>query len=165
MALEIERKFLVVGTSWRDDVERSLPMAQGYLGGERSSVRVRIEGEQALLNIKSRSAGTSRLEFEYPIVLDDAQQMLEQLAGDLVTKTRHHVRHQGMLWEIDEFAADNAGLIVAEIELEHAEQAFAAPSWLGREVSHEARYYNARLAQHPFCHWPDRDLILKELAC
>ncbi len=165
MALEIERKFLIVGGTWRNQVERSLPMAQGYLGGERSSVRVRIEGEQAMLNIKSRSAGTTRLEFEYAINLDDARQMLDQLAGDLVTKTRHHVRHQGMLWEIDEFGADNAGLIVAEIELEHAEQTFVAPSWLGREVSHEERYYNARLAQNPFCRWLDRDLILRELAC
>ncbi len=165
MALEIERKFLVRGDAWRDAVERSLPMAQGYLGGDLASVRVRLEGDQAMLNIKSRQGGISRLEFEYPIPPDEAREMLARLAGDQVSKTRHFVRHQGSLWEIDEFNGLNGGLIVAEIELDHGDQAFAAPPWLGREVSYDERFYNARLAQLPFGAWPDRDSIIKELAC
>lgn len=165
MALEIERKFLVRGDAWRAEVERSVPMAQGYLGGDLASVRVRLEGDLAMLNIKSRLGGISRQEFEYPIPSDEAREMLARLAGDKVTKTRHFVRHQGSLWEIDEFTATNAGLVLAEIELEHCDQSFAAPPWLGREVSYDQRFYNALLAQMPFCTWLDRAAIIKELAC
>jgi len=165
MPVEIERKYLVRGEQWRSQVQDSQAMAQGYLGGDRCSVRVRIEGGQALLNIKSRTAGPARLEFEYPIDFDEAGQILSALAGDRVLKTRHRVRHHGHLWEIDEFSGDNAGLVVAEIELQQIDEEFAHPSWLGREVTDERRYYNVHLAQVPFCSWPDRASVLKEIEC
>lgn len=165
MAIEIERKFLVRGTQWRAAVHASQQMAQGYLGGDRSSVRVRIEGERAMLNIKSKNAGHARLEFEYSIDIDEARQMLDALAGDRVTKTRHLVQHQGHLWEVDEFAGANAGLIVAEIELDAIDEVFDVPDWALREVSDERRYYNSELARLPFSEWADRAALLKELAC
>lgn len=154
MAIEIERKFLLANDSWRGAVRRSERLAQGYLGGERCSVRVRIGGAQAHLNIKSRTRGHTRLEFEYPIPLADARQLLAELAlPGAIDKTRHHVEHGGRHWEIDEFHGDNLGLIVAEIELEHAEAAFERPSWLGPEVTDDTRYYNASLAERPYADW------------
>ncbi|MDD3517432.1 MAG: CYTH domain-containing protein [Chromatiales bacterium] len=155
MGREIERKFLVVSDTWRPQVSRSIPMRQGYLCGDaHSSVRVRIAGDEAHLNIKSATLGIERLEFEYPIPLDDARHMLDALArGALIEKTRHHVRHGDHLWEIDVFEGDNAGLVVAEIELEHEDEPFARPDWLGDEVSHDPRYYNNCLARHPFRDW------------
>lgn len=154
MPVEIERKFLVTDGSWRRSVTRSIPMRQGYLGGERASVRVRISGDEANLNIKRRVMGRRRLEYEYPIPLDDAQEMLAELAVDaLVEKTRHLVEHEGMIWEVDEFHGANQGLIVAEIELGHEDQSFARPGWLGMEVTDQERYYNVRLSKHPYREW------------
>lgn len=154
MAVEIERKFLLASEAWRAAVTHSERLAQGYLGGERASVRVRIGGAQAFLNIKARVRGAARLEFEYPIPLADAEQLLGELClPGRIEKIRHHVPHAGSLWEIDEFLGDNAGLVVAEIELDAVDAAFERPDWLGREVTDEARYYNVALAEHPFTHW------------
>jgi adenylate cyclase len=160
MPLEIERKFLLASDAWRAAVDSSERLAQGYLGGERSSLRVRIGGERAWLNIKARVRGAERLEFEYPIPLGDAEQLLAELClPGRVEKLRHHVRHAGMLWEIDEFLGDNAGLVVAEIELPAVDAAFARPDWLGREVTDELRYYNVALAERPYAQWsPDERL-------
>ena len=159
MPVEIERKFLVVGDAWRRDVSRSERMAQGYLAGppaSRCSVRVRIADGSAHLNIKSATPGIERDEYEYGIPLADAERMLETLAGQRVEKIRHHVRIEGHLFEVDEFLGDNAGLVVAEIELAHVDAAFPRPAWLGREVSDLARYYNLHLATHPYSRWtPD----------
>lgn len=165
MGVEIERKFLVRGNAWREQVTRRIVMDQGYLGGDRCSVRVRLEGDAAMLNIKSREAGARRLEFEYPLPLADAQDLLEQLSGPRVTKTRHHVTVDAALFEIDEFAGANGGLIVAEIELDSVDATFPRPEWLGREITHEIRFYNLRLAESPFSEWPDRDALIKEIAC
>ena len=154
MGIEIERKFLLAGDAWRSQVLRSAPMEQGYLGGERASVRLRIVGAAAFLNIKSRQGGASRQEFEYPVPLEDARQMLDGLAlPGRISKRRHHVRHAGWLWEIDEFDGDNAGLVVAEIELRSEDEAFERPAWLGVEVTCDPRYYNAALAEQPYCRW------------
>lgn len=156
MAVEIERKFLVVGDAWREGVSRSEPMLQGYLAGPpaaRCSVRVRIAGDIAFLNVKSATTGVVRDEYEYSIPPADARRMLETLAGDVVAKVRHHVDVDGHLFEIDEFSGDNAGLIVAEIELDDVDAAFPRPAWLGREVSHLVRYYNLNLAKHPYARW------------
>lgn len=161
MGIEIERKFLVAADDWRAGVESSQRMAQGYLdagdalacGSGKTSVRVRIAGESAWLNIKSRQSGAARQEFEYSIPLADAQALLHLCSGGLIDKTRHHVRHGGFLWEIDEFAGVNAGLIVAEIELPAADTAFARPDWLGHEVTDAPRYYNHALAQRPYSQW------------
>ncbi|HEY0230625.1 MAG TPA: CYTH domain-containing protein [Dokdonella sp.] len=156
MGIEIERKFLVVGGAWRSQVSRSEAMVQGYLAGPpaaRCSVRVRVAGEQAFLNIKSATPGIARDEYEYAIPLPDAERMLATLAGDVVEKRRHYVDVDGHLFEVDEFAGDNAGLIVAELELDHVDARFPRPAWLGREVSALVRYYNLRLATHPYSRW------------
>ncbi|WP_369939561.1 CYTH domain-containing protein [Xanthomonas medicagonis] len=162
MAIEIERKFLVTGDGWRAAAHAVTPMAQGYIndqaalvsGAQKASVRVRIQGEEAFLNLKSRELGHTRQEFEYPIPLDDARALLALCVGGLIDKRRHLVRHQGHLWEVDEFLGDNAGLVVAEIELDSADEAFATPDWLGAEVTDDPRYYNVALASHPFSKWP-----------
>jgi adenylate cyclase len=156
MAVEIERKFLVVGDAWRRDVSRGERMAQGYLAGPpaaRCSVRVRIAGEEAHLNIKSATLGVRRDEYEYAIPREDAERMLATLAGDRVEKVRHYVEVDNHLFEVDEFLGESAGLVVAEIELAHADEAFPRPAWLGREVTGLARYYNLNLAVHPYTRW------------
>jgi len=156
MPVEIERKFLVTGDAWRRDVSRSEPMAQGYLAGpptSRCSVRVRIAGEDAWLNIKSVTLGVERDEYEYAIPHADAERMLATLCGERVEKIRHHVAAGKHVFEIDEFLGENAGLVVAEIELAHADEPFERPAWLGREVTPIARYYNVNLASHPFSRW------------
>jgi adenylate cyclase len=154
VAIEIERKFLLAGDAWRSAVQRSQRLAQGYLGGERVSVRVRIGGVQAWLTIKARVRGSSRLEFEYPIPVEDAEQLLAELSlPGRIEKIRHHVVVGGMLWEVDEFLGDNAGLVVAEIELPAVDHSFERPSWLGAEVTEHTRYYNSALAEHPYSRW------------
>ncbi|MCW0372872.1 CYTH domain-containing protein [Xanthomonas sacchari] len=161
MAIEIERKFLVIGDGWRAAAHAVIPMAQGYLndqaalasGAQKASVRVRVQGEAAFLNLKSRELGHTRQEFEYPIPLDDARALLALCVGGMIDKRRHLVQYQGHLWEVDEFLGDNAGLVVAEIELDSADEAFATPDWLGAEVTDDPRYYNVALATCPFCEW------------
>ena len=161
MGIEIERKFLVEGDAWRDAAHSVKPMAQGYLndlatvdsGAMQASVRVRIEGEAAFLNLKSREAGPSRQEFDYEIPVADARALLALCVGGTIDKHRHYVEHQGHLWEIDEFLGDNAGLVVAEIELDAVDEVFARPDWLGAEAPHAQRYYNLALASRPYSHW------------
>jgi adenylate cyclase len=153
---ETERKFLVTGDGWRDSVVTSTRYRQGYLTDAkgRCSVRVRIGDGEARLNVKGATIGVSRSEYEYPIPLDDAEEMLDTLcAGPLVEKTRHLVEHGGRRWEVDVFEGDNAGLIVAEIELDHAHERFDVPPWVGEDVSHDARYYNAALVRMPYASW------------
>lgn len=161
MAIEIERKFLVTGDGWRDAAHAVIPMAQGYIndmgaldrGTQQASVRVRIEGQGAALNLKSRTLGRSRQEFEYPIPVEDARALLALCVGGLIDKRRHLVQHEGLLWEVDEFLGDNAGLVVAEVELEHPDQMVSLPSWVGEEVTDDARYYNVALASTPYSQW------------
>jgi adenylate cyclase len=157
MALEIERKFRVVDQSWRAAVAGSKLLRQGYIANTaRASVRVRLAGDDAWLSVKAMTPGPARDEYEVAVDAVDAQQMLERLCeGPSLEKWRHIVVHDGNRWEIDEFIGANAGLIVAEIELESEAQQFARPAWLGAEVTHEERYYNFRLAQHPYTHWPE----------
>ncbi|HEX5419911.1 MAG TPA: CYTH domain-containing protein [Gammaproteobacteria bacterium] len=159
MGREIELKFLVAGDGWRDAAARRISMVQGYLADSaRSSVRVRIAGERAWLNIKGGGLVASRPEFEYFIPADEAAEMLESLCdGPLVEKTRHVVPHGGFEWEVDEFHGRNRGLVVAEIELEHEGQPFERPSWLGSEVTHLARYYNVSLVKRPFSEWSEQE--------
>jgi adenylate cyclase len=159
MAREIERKFLLATDAWRAAVERSQRMDQGYLTrvGDRPdrlacSVRVRIAGDAAWLNIKSAIAGVERLEYEYAIPPADADQMLGAFANGIVGKIRHYVPYAGRTFEVDEFRR-HAGLIVAELELEAADAQFARPPWLGSEVSDKLRYYNLHLLDHPYSHW------------
>jgi adenylate cyclase len=156
MATEIEHKFLVRDERWRRQVERSVWMRQGYLTSDaRCSVRVRVADGQGFLNLKSGTLGIQRSEYEYPIPLVEAEEILDTLCEKpLLEKTRHFLRHGEHLWEIDEFAGDNAGLVVAEVELGHPEEPFARPDWLGEDVSHDLRYYNSQLARCPYRRWP-----------
>ncbi len=156
MGLEIERKFLLRSDAWRPEVVRRTRMVQAYLGGERCSIRVRIEGDAAFLNLKSKDLGARRMEFEYPVPLAEAEQILAAFGGAQVAKTRHYVQRGTHLWEIDEFSGDNAGLQVAELELSAEDEAFERPAWLGDEVTQDPRYYNVALARQPYSTWADR---------
>jgi len=154
MGTEIERKFLVIGDEWRS-LAQGIPYAQGYLVSELGrTVRVRIAGEQGFITIKGATQGISRAEFEYEIPVQDARELLENLCDrPFIQKTRHKIRYGGFLWEVDEFAGENQGLIMAEVELQDAEQAIVPPPWIGEEVSHDPRYYNSNLAKFPFSQW------------
>lgn len=157
MALEIERKFLVKNDAWRARVIEAKRLRQGYLTtpeSGRASVRVRADGSQGYLNVKSVTLGIHRHEFEYPIPLADANEMLDTLCtGAVIDKTRYLVPHEGHVWEVDEFHGENEGLIVAEIELESLDETFVLPEWAGIEVSDDPRYYNVSLAQQPYSQW------------
>lgn len=160
MGIEIERKFLVVGDGWRQQSTRRKVMRQGYLSGEggKASIRVRVDGVEARLNMKAAIVGSARAEYDYPMPTADAEEILDTLCVGLVDKTRHYIdTPEGLTWEIDEFAGANAGLIVAELELRAVDQTFARPSWLGREVTEDRRYYNHALALHPYRDWPEAD--------
>lgn len=155
MATEIERKFLLRDDSWRADVEKSEVIRQGYLAGsEKSSIRVRIADNQANINIKSATLDVTRQEFEYPIPVSDANELLDSLSeGPQIEKIRYHVHYGNHHWEIDVFSGDNEGLIVAEVELNNKDEEFDRPAWLGEEVSDDPRYYNVCLVKHPFKDW------------
>lgn len=155
MATEIERKFLLKDSSWENYADEGTAYSQGYLvGSKHASVRVRIQGEQAFLNIKSATLDITRQEFEYEIPLDDATEMLETLCEKpLISKTRYLIKIENHLWEIDVFEGDNKGLIVAEIELSDKNEDFVKPDWLGVEVSGDDRYYNVCLVKHQFKDW------------
>jgi adenylate cyclase len=160
MPREIERKFLVNGDAWRDQAHRRMRMTQGYLaGGGRVSVRVRVAGDEARLNLKSGGLVASRQEYEYPIRLDEARELLALADGPLIDKTRHFVEHDGKTWEVDEFHGDNSGLVVAEIELTREDERFSSPAWLGAEVTQLEPYYNVRLVTHPYCAWTEAERL------
>ena len=154
MSLEIERKFLVRDDRWRT-LAQGQRLRQGYLSSHPDRVvRIRIEGEGALMTIKGRTTGATRGEWEYPIPLEDAAVFLQQLCEQpVIDKTRYRIAYRGMLWEVDEFHGDNAGLVVAEIELASEDQPFEKPDWIGEEVTHDSRYFNANLLHHPYKDW------------
>lgn len=155
MGTEIERKFLVRSDEWRRGADAGIRFRQGYLiGAEKASVRVRIEGERANLNIKSATLGVRRQEFEYPIPLAEAEEILDTLCEQpQIEKIRYLLPYRGHTWEIDVFAGENEGLVVAEIELASEDEAFERPAWLGEEVSGDTRYYNVCLVRHPYREW------------
>lgn len=154
MGIEIERKFLVAGEGWRVQAASQTHFSQGYLSRDPArTVRVRIAGDAAFLTIKGATTGATRAEFEYPLPVADAQQLLALCDGPVVEKIRHLCPHEGMTWEVDEFLGANAGLLVAEIELESEGQPFARPAWLGAEVTGDGRYVNANLAVRPYSSW------------
>lgn len=154
MGIEIERKFLLRDDAWRGLGQRVL-LRHGYLSSDPARVvRVRIEGESAMLTIKGKTVGASRGEWEYPIPLADAQVFLESLCQQpIIEKYRSRIAHAGMVWEVDEFLGANAGLVLAEIELTAEDQPFAKPDWIGNEVTGDPRYYNANLIARPFSVW------------
>ena len=159
MSVEIERKFRVKNDDWRLDAHgqriAGVRFCQGYLPTtDETTVRVRLEGASAKLTIKGKTEGMSRLEFEYNIPLQDAEQMLAQLCEKpLIEKVRYCRSEAGYVWEIDEFAGDNEGLIVAEVELESEADQPMLPDWVGEEVTGDPRYFNVALVKHPFRAW------------
>lgn len=154
MGVEIERKFLVCGDGWRG-AGRPVLLRQGYLSAHPERVvRVRIEDGRAMLTIKGRSVGARRGEWEYPIPLADAEDFLARLCEQpIIEKYRSRIAAGALTWEVDEFLGANAGLVVAEIELDSEQQAFARPDWLGAEVTDDARYFNSNLLRQPYSQW------------
>jgi adenylate cyclase len=153
MALEVERKFLVTGDAWRAGARGTL-FRQGYLCNARArSVRVRVSDTEAWLTVKGETMGMVRPEFEYRIPFADADALLELCLQPLIEKTRYRIEYAGQLWEVDEFAAENAGLVLAEIELQEAGQQIDLPVWVGEEVTEDPRYYNANLQLYPYRQW------------
>lgn len=155
MGLEIERKFLVRGSDWQRLSAGRIRIRQAYLPAEAGlSMRVRIKNDDyATLTLKTRETELRRLEFEYPIPTGDAEMLMPLRRGAVIEKVRHMIPWHGLTWEIDVFHGDNAGLVIAEIELRHEHQHFPEPRWLGEEVTGQRRYYNRTLSQEPFCSW------------
>ena len=152
MPAEIERKFLVSGADWRTETGQRI--SQGYLSRDKQrTVRIRIAGPKAFLTIKGHTTGASRTEFEYEIPVVDAEAMLGICDGPLIEKVRHKVPHAGLTWEVDEFLGDNAGLVVAEVELASEDQEVVLPPWAAEEVTTDKRYFNSNLAVNPFTRW------------
>jgi adenylate cyclase len=157
MGVEIERKFRVLNDSWRVEARQRTLLRQGYIANtQRASVRVRLAGEAGWLSVKSMTRALTRAEYEAAIPALEAHEMLDRLCeGPLIEKWRHIVVFQGSEWEIDEFLGENAGLVIAELELQSEDAVFARPPWLGVEVTHDERYYNFRLSAKPYRHWPE----------
>lgn len=154
MAIEIERKFLVTGDAWRGGSTSTL-FRQGYLSTVKErTVRVRVAGDRGSITIKGITVEATRTEFEYSIPAADANAMLDVLCEPpIIDKTRHVVEFDGTTWEIDEFAGVNAGLIVAEVELDTVDEEFTLPEWIGGEVTDDPRYFNSNLIAHPYSQW------------
>jgi adenylate cyclase len=154
MGVEIERKFLVTNEDWRTQGEPVL-LRQGYLSSHPERVvRVRIEGDRAVMTIKSKNTGASRGEWEYPLPMQDAAEFLDKLCEQpIIEKYRRRIRFGGFTWEVDEFLGVNAGLVVAEIELPSEDTQFDKPAWAGEEVTHDRRYYNSALVAQPYTSW------------
>ena len=152
MAQEIERKFRVKEGAWRE--AKGVRYRQGYLNSAKERiVRVRTIGDKGYLTIKGLTVGASRMEFEYKIALQDANELLNICEKPLIEKIRYTVEDGGMVWEIDEFAGDNQGLMVAEVELESEDQRFPKPDWIGKEVTDDPRYFNSNLIKNPYSKW------------
>ena len=155
MGVEIERKFLVTGEGWRAGADAGVAIAQGYLSSEpRLSVRVRLKGERGFLTVKGAATGCTRSEYEYEIPSADAAEMLRTLClPEQIQKTRYHVPVGRHTWEVDVFHGANAPLVLAELELASADEAYDRPAWLGAEVTDDPRYLNAQLAANPYGSW------------
>jgi adenylate cyclase len=154
MGKEIERKYLVDTAAWVPQ-GAGVHFKQGYLNSQKERVvRVRIEGTKAKLTIKGVTTGVTRSEFEYPLPVEDAAILLDQLCEKpLIDKHRHTEQHGGRSWEIDVFHGDNEGLVVAEIELASETDAPELPAWVGQEVSSDPRYFNSNLLKNPYKNW------------
>lgn len=154
MAIEIERKFLVESDSWRPQ-GAGIPCRQGYIPttGD-STVRIRTAGDRAYIAVKQRHAGISRAEYEYDMPIGDAKEMLAGMEQDgVIEKTRYKIPFGGLMWEVDVFAGENRGLVVAEVELASEDQPVELPDWVGREVTGDPRYLNVNLAKNPYSRW------------
>ena len=154
MGLEIERKFLLKNSDWEQFIDREIFLRQGYLNSDMErTVRVRITDQKAFLTIKGKTENTTRQEFEYEIPIQDAESLIKLCESPLIEKTRFIVNYQNRVWEIDKFEGDNEGLVIAEIELTREDEEVTLPSWIGKEVSQDERFYNSSLIKNPFKNW------------
>ena len=158
MAEEIERKYMVVG-EYKHLAHSSIHMIQGYIASGRRTVRVRITDSRAWLTIKgpSRDGGLTRYEWEHEIDAREALELMQLAEGGVIEKTRHLVDYEGHTFEVDEFAGDNLGLVIAEVELTSCDEQVALPHWIGRELTGEKRFYNSHLRSHPYSAWSDEE--------
>jgi adenylate cyclase len=154
VGVEIERRYLVVSSAWRADAGPGRNFRQGYLKKGGVKVRIRSGAGWASLTVKGPRNGVARVEFDYPIPIDDAEQMLRICHQPLVEKTRHEVRHHGHIWEVDVFEGANAGLVLAEIELSAPDEPFKLPTWVGPEVTGDPKYgHESLLERPPYDNW------------
>ncbi|MBT28512.1 MAG: adenylate cyclase [Thalassobius sp.] len=154
MGVEIERKFLIKNDSWKSSADNGVQIKQGYLNSDKNrTVRVRVYGETGFLTIKGKNENLTRQEFEYEIPLDDANNLLELCEIPIIEKRRYIVADQGNNWELDVFEGENAGLLVAEIELHSEDHQLELPAWVGDEVSTDPKYYNSSLISNPYKNW------------
>jgi adenylate cyclase len=160
MSFEIERKFLVRGDEWRQIAAERMAIRQAYLASAgKASVRIRIiDNNSATLTVKSRPVALRRLELEYPIPTLEAEALMQLRHGSVVEKMRHRFPYGDLAWEVDVFSGENSGLVIAEIELLDERQHIELPSWIGEEITGQARYYNGSLAERPFGGWSQQDL-------
>ena len=156
MGTEIERKYLVKGSQWKN-LAQGVLYRQGYIATVgKATVRVRVIGDRGYLTIKGENSGTVRSEFEYPIPVEDAEEMLNGLCDSpLIEKFRYIIPYDNLLWEVDEFLGDNAGLIIAEVELKNEHQIITLPDWIDKQVT-APKYFNSNLVKHPYKQWLDR---------
>ena len=155
MPYEIERKFLIDPSKLPAELPAGYKIKQGYIPTKNSStVRVRIRNDEAVITLKGPKKNITRLEFEHPIPLDEAEEIITELCEDsYIDKTRYYLNFADHLWEIDVFHGANEGLIVAEVELGSEDEHYEKPEWVTEEVTYDPRYRNSRLLQNPFCNW------------
>lgn len=155
MGIEIERKFLVNAESWKHlEKPAGIKISQGYIHNHpQKTIRVRISGTASFLTIKGITTGASRSEYEYPIPVKDAAELLDLFGDALISKTRYELLHDGKTWEVDEFHGENEGLLIAEIELGSETETITLPDWVVMEVTGDEKYYNSSLAIRPFRQW------------
>lgn len=158
--IEIERKFLVLSEAFKTEAFASTRIIQGYLNSNKErAVRVRLKGNQGFLTIKGASSenGLSRFEWEKEITEAEAKQLFELCEPGVIDKIRYEVKVKQHIFEVDEFFGENAGLIVAEVELKNENDIFEKPNWLGNEVSGQTKYYNSQLSKQPYNTWLLKD--------
>ena len=154
--IEIERKFLIVSDKYKEQAYKKTRIVQGFLNTHKErTVRVRIKGKEAYIAIKgiSNKEGTSRFEWEKKIAVEEAEQLIELCEPNLIEKIRYEIKVGNHIFEVDEFSAENKGLIIAEIELSEENESFDKPDWLGKEVTGDIRYYNSQLCIVPYKNW------------
>lgn len=159
MGIEIERKFLVKNDNWKQ-LAQGILYKQGYIPTkDGSTLRVRVIGDSGYLTLKGKTEGHSRLEYEYPIPVTEAEEILENLCQrPFIQKYRYTIPYDNLVWEVDEFLGDNQGLTIAEVELKKEDQEINYPDWVGKEVSGDNRYYNSNLVKNPFSQWLEKNI-------
>jgi CYTH domain-containing protein len=154
--IEIERKFLVLSEAFKTEAFNSYKIKQGFLNSHKQrTVRIRLKKEKGYLTVKGESTrnGLSRFEWEKEIAIEEAEALLDLCEKGIVDKIRYEIKFGHHIFEVDEFLGDNAGLIVAEVEVNSETEDFEKPSWLGKEVTGDVKYYNSQLSISPFKSW------------